>query len=147
MIGSRRNIVASGFLSAGRNAARQAAIWMLGLQPLVQLKARMQARSNTLAILNLHRVAKDDRSAYAPLDPSLFEYLLQFLERNFEIVSFDTLPETQSSSRPKVILSFDDGYRDFIEVAVPILKKYGIRANMNIIPECLETGRPPINVQ
>ena len=45
-----------------------------------------------------------------------------------------------------MILSFDDGYKDFIDYAVPILEKYNVRVNQNVIPYCIETGLPPVNV-
>jgi peptidoglycan/xylan/chitin deacetylase (PgdA/CDA1 family) len=48
--------------------------------------------------------------------------------------------------RPPLILSFDDGYRDFIEVTAPILARHRIRVNHNIIPTCVETGTQPLNV-
>jgi peptidoglycan/xylan/chitin deacetylase (PgdA/CDA1 family) len=46
-----------------------------------------------------------------------------------------------------VIISFDDGYYDFLEYAVPILRKHDIRANMNIIASRVKTGAPPLNIQ
>ncbi len=95
-------------------------------------------------ILNLHRVAKRDRSAYRPLDPRLFEDLIVFLQKDFHIVPLSALDEP--TRRPKVVLSFDDGYRDFIEMTAPILDKFRIRANQNVIPRCIETGLPPITV-
>ena len=45
------------------------------------------------------------------------------------------------------MLSFDDGYKDFIEVAVPLLEKRRIRVNHNVVPGCVESGRPPMNVE
>ncbi|MCA9794269.1 MAG: polysaccharide deacetylase family protein [Candidatus Eremiobacteraeota bacterium] len=44
------------------------------------------------------------------------------------------------------MLSFDDGYRDFLEFALPQLRRRSLPANMNIIPECVLSGRPPWNV-
>ncbi len=95
-------------------------------------------------VLNLHRVSKFDHSAYRPLDPRLFEELIVFLQKNFHIVPLDGLDEP--TNRPKVVLSFDDGYRDFIEITAPILAKFRIRANQNVIPRCIDTGLPPLTV-
>ena len=36
-----------------------------------------------------------------------------------------------------VVLSFDDGYQDFVEYAMPIMARHGVRANLNIIPGVL----------
>jgi peptidoglycan/xylan/chitin deacetylase (PgdA/CDA1 family) len=102
------------------------------------------AEAGKSIILNLHRVANCDRSAYRALDPTIFEELLVFLQKDFHIVPLDALDE--QTRRPKVVLSFDDGYRDFIETAAPILDKFRIRANQNVIPRCIESGLPPLTV-
>jgi len=99
-----------------------------------------------LTILNLHRVSEEDGSAYRPLSPKHFIELLVFLKRHFELITFADLETEHRSDKPKLILSFDDGYRDFIDVAVPILQKHQIRVNQNIIPECVEADLPPLNV-
>ena len=44
------------------------------------------------------------------------------------------------------MLSFDDGYKDFATVAAPILDRRGLRANLNVIPGCIERQLPPFNV-
>lgn len=104
-----------------------------------------------LTILNLHRVSNNDNSAYQPLDPKIFKKLIIFLIKNFHIISFQELNKKNyqkifEQNKPKIILSFDDGYKDFIEVVHPILIQHGIRANLNIIPSCVEKNRPPFNV-
>jgi peptidoglycan/xylan/chitin deacetylase (PgdA/CDA1 family) len=113
------------FLALGSGFAIKRRLWVIG-------------RRKALTILNLHRVSEDT------LNPLLFSHLLTFLNKNFNIVTFEQIHE--SSSKPKLILSFDDGYKDFLEVACPLLKYHGIRVNQNIIPECIETQRPPLNV-
>ena len=45
------------------------------------------------------------------------------------------------------MLSFDDGYRDFVEHAMPILDRFGLKANQNVIGQSVESGRPPQIVQ
>src|SRR6266851_7961604 len=49
------------------------------------------------------------------------------------------LPRAQRAA----ILSFDDGYHDFIEYALPLLDKYGLRANQNLVISSVESGLPP----
>ena len=41
------------------------------------------------------------------------------------------------TKKRKLVLSFDDGYYDFMEHAVPILKKYGVPSNHNLVNSCL----------
>ena len=108
-------------------------------------------KNERLTILNLHRVGKSDGSTYKPLDEDIFIYLIEFLKSNYLITSFSELNSDFNNKKikkgkPKLILSFDDGYKDFLEVVHPILLKNGIRANQNIIPSSVDLGRPPLNV-
>jgi peptidoglycan/xylan/chitin deacetylase (PgdA/CDA1 family) len=133
-------------LGAVRAVVKEAALRALGSGVAVRRKLRAIGDSRALTILNLHRVAPDDRSAYPPLDPALFEALIAFLQDHFEILTFADLDSAPAAGRPKLILSFDDGYRDFYDHAAPILARRGVRVNHNVIPACTESGTPPLNV-
>lgn len=110
------------------------------------LRLNKLRRENKAAILNLHRISPDENAFWPPLHPAVFEELLRFLRSNFEICTIAELAETKST-KPLAALSFDDGYYDFIEYALPLLEKYGMRANMNVIPRCTISGRPIWNVR
>lgn len=97
-----------------------------------------------VTILNLHRVGPSDGSAYRPMSSDCFSYLLDFVEAKFELSTFETC--RLRSDKPRLIISFDDGYKDFLEFAVPLLDRRGIAVNQNVIPDCMETGLPPLNV-
>lgn len=103
-------------------------------------------RENLVAVLNLHQVSPHENPFWSPLKPEIFDDLLGFLKENFEVTLFGELDEIKSE-KPLAILSFDDGYYNFIEYAVPILVKHELRANMNIIPSCAESGEPMWNVK
>lgn len=127
-----------------RGAGKAAVFPMLGRGPWLRRKLDLVRSAGATTILNLHRVGPQDGSGYPPLAPELFDDLLGFVTREFCVVTFDELCEPRS--KPKLVLSFDDGYRDFIEYAVPAMKRRGVRANQNIIPKCVETDLPPLNV-
>jgi peptidoglycan/xylan/chitin deacetylase (PgdA/CDA1 family) len=104
---------------------------------------------NLLTILNLHMVSDNEGDSSESFSPELFEELLLFIKANFFMTTFSGTREQhgfRNNSKPKLILSFDDGFKDFIDIAMPILEKYKIKANQNIIPSCVETGLPPLNV-
>ena len=128
-----------------RSVFKRLAFALLG-SPSV-LKRRLDAIKGcdgAITILNLHRVAPNDGSGFRPLDPRIFDDLLSFVNERFSLLTFAALDGP--SSKPKMVLSFDDGYKDFIEVAVPIMAKHSVRSNQNVIPGCIETGLPPLNV-
>jgi peptidoglycan/xylan/chitin deacetylase (PgdA/CDA1 family) len=103
-------------------------------------------RDRSAAVLNLHRVSPEASPYWPPMRPDLFASLLQYLDKHFEVRSIRDLNAPQGN-RPVAVLSFDDGYYDFLEYALPHLKRYGMRANMNVIPQCVESGRPIWNVR
>ena len=130
--------------SAVREAAKSAVFAAAGNGPWLRRRLERLRNAGVSVILNLHRVAPDDRSSYRPLAPAMFEELIAFAKREFAIV---TIGELQlKTEKPKLVLSFDDGYRDFALFADPILRRHGVRANHNVIPRCMETGLPPLNV-
>lgn len=88
-----------------------------------------------LRVLTYHRV--DDAAATGHLDPALvsatpedFRVQMTHLARWYQPVSLDevTVAFTEGEPLPRraVHITFDDGYRDFREVAWPILKELGI---------------------
>lgn len=103
-------------------------------------------RRRPLVVLNLHQVSPHTNHFWPPLHPKVFEELLKFLRAHFQLTVFRELAQVPDD-RPALILSFDDGYYNFVEYAVPLLQKYGAPANMNIIPSCAESGLPTWNVQ
>ncbi|AOE61354.1 polysaccharide deacetylase family protein [Pseudomonas corrugata] len=90
-------------------------------------------------ILMLHRVLGNDRAAELPhrnelcVGPEAFEHLLIWLQRYFECVPLMTLlladPATVPD-RPRVALTFDDGWRDNAMNAFPLLRQYQVPASI-----------------
>src|SRR5688572_4084889 len=107
-----------------RSVAKRIVFAALGSPPALTAKLRSLRAANALTILNLHRVGPPDDSTYPPLPPHLFDHLLGFVTRHFDVVTFGSLSESPMGQRPKLILSFDDGYADFATFAAPLLEKH-----------------------
>jgi peptidoglycan/xylan/chitin deacetylase (PgdA/CDA1 family) len=103
-------------------------------------------RRDLVVILNLHRVSPHPNPFWPPLHPALFEELLGFASQHFHITTLHE-PAVAKAPRPRLILSFDDGYQDFVEYAMPLLHRFSAAVNLNVIPTCVTTGLPPWNVQ
>ena len=110
-----------------------------------RLKQGISARDNTL-ILNLHRVSPDANPFWTPMHPQLFDDLLTYLKKSFVVTSLEGLNEL-GPEVPAAVLSFDDGYKDFVEYAMPVMRRHKVKANINVIPMCVETGIPIWNVR
>jgi peptidoglycan/xylan/chitin deacetylase (PgdA/CDA1 family) len=120
---------------------------MLGSDRALAFRLSQIARSDALTILNLHRVDDREGSAYEAMKPALFDELVGWLKQRFRIITFAELETLTPGGKPPLILSFDDGYKDFVDIVAPMLEKHGVRANQNLIPSALDTGLPPMNVQ
>ena len=96
-------------------------------------------------VLGYHRVVTDYESAKRNDMPSMlistamFERHLDFLGRHFEFVSVDAVGEAARTgtpfSRPVAAVTFDDGYEDVYENAIPILKRKGIPAAAFVVTD------------
>lgn len=107
-------------------------------------------RRGLVTVLCLHRVSPTPNPYWSPLHPRVFEALLSYLTENYQVCTFDELEAgdgPKTGQRPPVVLSFDDGYQDFVEYAMPALSRRGLRVNQNIIVRCVESGLPPWTVQ
>lgn len=98
-----------------------------------------------LTVLLYHRVLPrpDPLFPHEP-DAAQFDAQLACLSRVFRVVSLeDGLCKLKAGALPAraICITFDDGYRDNIEVAVPILKRHGLTATFFIATGFLDGGR------
>src|SRR5215469_9221112 len=89
-------------------------------------RARFAARA---AIISFHEIQRDLQSELMTgTSVSLFEYALYWLQREgWSIVSLDECLERLAGddrSGRYAVLTFDDGYRDNVSVALPILERH-----------------------
>ncbi|MCL6682707.1 polysaccharide deacetylase family protein [Sphingomonas alba] len=134
-------------LSSVKSIAKRVIFRAGSSAPAVRRKLDKLRSQGRLTILNFHRVAPEDGSTYPPLAPALFEEAMRFCSAHFDVLTFDDLRRYHSKGpKPPLIISFDDGYQDFAEFAVPIMRKHGVRCNINLIPATIESGHPPLSV-
>ena len=70
-----------------------------------------------------------------------FEAQMSYLATSYVVLGFSqAIERLQSGNLPKksVVVTFDDGYRDNYEYALPILKKYAIPATFFVVTDALE---------
>ena len=77
-----------------------------------------------IPILSYHSIS-DEQSSIS-LSTNIFEKQIIFLKKlSYETVNFD---EIDPNKKNQIILTFDDGYKDILINALPILKKYNFKA-------------------
>lgn len=126
-----------------RRTLKSAYFHALGACRVDSLLRAIRHRRGEVVVLNLHRVSPAPSPFWPPLPPDAFEALVAYLVRTCDVLTFGELAEGRRSGRLRVVLSFDDGCRDFVEYVAPILSRYRLRANLNVIVRSVETGRPP----
>lgn len=92
-----------------------------------------------------HRVNTQRDKLWDPMSPELFEKCIQYISRKFEVHLFEELVQSDIFKNPTkkiATIMFDDGYKDNIEFALPILKKYNVKASFYVVTECIDKNIP-----
>jgi peptidoglycan/xylan/chitin deacetylase (PgdA/CDA1 family) len=117
---------------------------------LLRLAASFQGRG--AAILMYHSVLEEPSDQADSLggiihSRAVFRRQMELLAREFHPVGMDELAillrREQKIPERCVVVTFDDGYRDNFENAMPILDQFGIRATFYVTVNCIEKGQLP----
>lgn len=103
-----------------------------------------------IPILMYHRIGERIKNSlvrdqYVPL--SLFERQLATLQKaGYVAVSLDEmrlcLSDSSAIKGKPIVITFDDGYESFITHALPAIKKYGMKATVFLVANCVgQTNR------
>lgn len=111
---------------------------------LPALMRRKMVNDKAIAVLLFHRISNSTDLLWPAMPIKSFEKLLLKIKAKSEIISFSDLTSIKSyPSKPLIILSFDDGYIDFHEHAMPILISLNMKANHNICPGLIDLKTIP----
>ena len=92
-----------------------------------------------------HRVSDEPDALWPPMKPKLFTEVIKYLTRRYQVVPLEVFlndPHSLLSSKKIATVLFDDGYKDNIEVAAPILKKYKCPGSFYIVTGCIDGNIP-----
>ena len=115
------------------------------------LALRRVVGSPWLPVVTFHRVLDPSQQAPYLFDegvvdsaPDEFERDIKMIGRYFTPVGIEDVARSMDGAPlPKnpILVTFDDGYKDNIEVAVPILKRHGVKAVFFIATQYLSQRR------
>ena len=101
--------------------------------------------SEALHIFLLHRIHPGHDPLWNPIHPELFSRVLSYLKKDFDFILLEDYLLNPFPKRKKKLcaITFDDGYKDYIDYALPILRKYQCPASMYVVTDCIEKNIPP----
>jgi peptidoglycan/xylan/chitin deacetylase (PgdA/CDA1 family) len=123
-----------------------------GLDNLVGL---LSGAKGVPLVIGYHRVVEDfASSAKTSISPMLvsrgmLEQHLDWIGRRFRFISLDELgarlEARDGRDDPVAAITFDDGYRDFYDHALPVLKRKGVPAAVFVVTDLVGTKRMQIH--
>lgn len=98
-------------------------------------------------ILYGHRVAENEEGYLEGLPPRWLDEQLAYLTRHYHPISLNALLACYEQGRAvpprSFVLTFDDGFRDNLIAALPILSRWGVTATVFVVTGCVNTGELP----
>jgi peptidoglycan/xylan/chitin deacetylase (PgdA/CDA1 family) len=104
------------------------------LRALGNAIALVRRRDPRLVVVNYHRVlARPDPMLDSEPDVAAFRWQMELLARSFNVLPLHEALQLLDAGRlpPRAVcITFDDGYRSIHDLALPILKEYGLPATI-----------------
>ncbi len=98
-----------------------------------------KSKAGLTSVICFHRV-NDTRDIFFPsIGTQVFAELLTYISKNFDVITLDSL-YTKGGRKPKLLITFDDGYKDFIDNALPELHKLKMPSVHSVVYNCAEFG-------
>jgi peptidoglycan/xylan/chitin deacetylase (PgdA/CDA1 family) len=98
-----------------------------------------------ITVLMYHGISADDEElhSWTLVKKSQFEKQIVFLKNHFKIISIDKLDinNLKDNEKPKLIVTFDDGYKNNLAYALPLLEKYNVPATIYICTEAVQNSK------
>jgi peptidoglycan/xylan/chitin deacetylase (PgdA/CDA1 family) len=99
----------------------------------------------TFPILSYHRVNDEGDPFFPSLSTEVFERQMAFVARAYVVLTVEELAERmrrRAVPRNALAITFDDGYRDNLTHAAPILARLGLPATVFHVTGAIASGEP-----
>jgi len=97
-------------------------------------------KGNSITNVLYHGVVNKDSSYFSPrhIQKDQFEKHLKYYKKHFKIISIDEAFKISNPDKRYLTVSFDDGYKNNLTNALPLLEKYNIPTTFFICSACVE---------
>jgi peptidoglycan/xylan/chitin deacetylase (PgdA/CDA1 family) len=120
-----------------------------GLSGLIRAVRRTRRSVGRGLVLMYHRISMEPDYLGLCVSPRNFNCHLALLKRRAQVLPLCELAQRVSSSEPLqndiAAITFDDGYRDNLDVALPILARHELPATVFITTDFIDGYRRPIS--
>lgn len=114
---------------------------LAGLERRVPLSTLVDYRGDI--VLMYHAVGRGWKTPHS-LPLATFKRQVETLANEHRVVHLRELASEPDAESPRVAITFDDGYRDFHDIVVPILQDNDVPATVFISPEFLGDANPDL---
>jgi peptidoglycan/xylan/chitin deacetylase (PgdA/CDA1 family) len=122
-----------------------------GFADLASVLRTRQWTFRSPVILTYHRVSETIENPTGPqrytVSPATFEKDVRRFHDRATVISLRELLDWLAGEKPvpddAVVITFDDGYRDFVTNALPILERYDVPATVYVSTKAVEMGVSP----
>lgn len=104
-----------------------------GINALLRLGKKGQ-----ITALCFHRVTNETNFVWPPLKVDVFKKVIEYCSKWYSIITPQQWIE--QTPKPKMIITFDDGFYDFMECALPILTENKVPAVHHVVISSVLTG-------
>lgn len=97
-----------------------------------------------MKIFLYHRINIDSDPLWPSIHPDLFYKQIKFLNKNYKILNLEEslCSESNKNTHNKLAsIVFDDGYKDLLQYAVPILNEFNIKPSIYIVTDTIDKGQ------
>lgn len=90
---------------------------------------------NRVPVLVFHKIIPEYDATWPGIHPELFEKILLQLKKHYTIRPIsDLLTKNPGELKDACFITFDDGYKDYLDYAYPILKRHQIPSALFVLP-------------
>jgi peptidoglycan/xylan/chitin deacetylase (PgdA/CDA1 family) len=90
-----------------------------------------------------HRVNPNRDKLWDPMDVNLFNKCIEYISNKYQVVLFEEIAfsdELINAKNKYATIMFDDGYKDNIEYAAPILQKHNVKAPFYVVTDSINNN-------